>query len=384
METINIINNYDQKIITQNILITNQKKLIDGCKNLFESGYLAKENLSMEEAKDYLNELKFINWDLFIDLINLDFEIYKPNTKTKLNTLEYLIETNSAKLINFLLNMDLNLEQNLINWDYANKKIFLLIFKNFYSNDTIINNTIDLMIKNNWVHLFNIQTNTYNKSILFCLISKCSETIIIKMLDQRLIDIDWKDNYSNNLIHWTCKRNLLNVFSWILSNYPDNKLIYKKNKGGRIPIHIACIKNNLNLTKLLEEKTIEPIIDLDSKTHIHYAIKYGNMDLVLYLLDKYVRSDFNFTPQLFYDIIIFQDEKVVRYFIDNTNLNITDTNLFWTLGLCGSKKYYSIIYKYISKKSLSILYNFYQELTNSYNGRPIDDLFDYDTRTYKM
>ena len=376
METINIINNYDQKIITQNILITNQKKLIDKCKNLFESKYLDKENLLVEEVMEYMNKQIFINWDLFIDLINLDFEIYKQGTKTKLNTLEYLIETKSSKMIEFLLNIDLNSEQNTINWISSNKNVFLLIFKNFYSNDTILNKTIDLIIKNNWTYFFNNSMTVLNKSILFYSVSKCSESVVIKMLEQNIINIDWKDNYSNNLIHWACKRNYLKLFDWIFLNYPDNKLFNEANKGGRFPIHIACIKNNLCLTKLLEEKNIIPVVDLNSKTHIDYAVKYGSKDLVLYLLNVYIKSYYNFNPELFYNMIFFQDEEVVEYFINNSTLNIADTNLFWTLGLCASKKYYSIIYLYGKKKSSYMLYDFIYKFTNTYDGHIIDDFFE--------
>lgn len=376
METINIINNFEQKIITQNILITNQKKLIVRCKKLFESEYLANENLLVEEVMEYINKQKFINWDLFIDLINLDFEIYKSGSTTKLNSLEYLIETKSTKLIEFLLTMDLNSEQNTINWISCDKNVFLLLFKNFYSNDMIINKTIDLLVKNNWTHLVNNNTIRINNSVIFYSVSKCSESTVIKMLEQKLIDFDWKDNYSNNLIHWACKRNYQKLFDWVFTNYPDNNLFNVANKGGRTPIHIACIKNNLYLTKSLEEKNIEPKIDSNSKTHIHYGIKYGSKDLVLYLLKEYIESDLYFGPELFYDVIAFQDEEVVQYFIANTNLNINDTNLFWTLGLCASKKYYSTIYSYSKKKSLRMIYNFLYELSHSYDGHHVDDFFE--------
>lgn len=385
METINIVNNNDHKIIIQNILITNQYELMIRCNKFFESGYLAKNNLSIEETKDFFNKQKFINWDMFIELINLDFEMYDTYTKNNLNTSEDLDDVpKSPELIEFLLNMDLNLEQNLINWDCCNEIIFLLIFKNLCSNDTICDKTIDLMIKNNWIHLFTECTNIYDETILFYIISKCSESIIIKMLKQNLIDIGWKDKDSNNLIHWTCKRNFVNMFDWVFANYPDNKLFEEKNNDKRTPIHIACIENNLNLTKLLEEKNQEQIVNLDSylKTHIHYAIINGNKDLVLYLLKKYAESDFNFTPDLFYYTIVYQDEETIEYFIDNTNLNINDTNLFRTLELCIIKKHYSIMYNYSHKKSTIMTHNFLHNFFNSYDGHCMDDFFNDDIFIY--
>lgn len=376
METVNIINNFDQKIMAQNILITNQYKLTLECKKIFEQGDLSKENLSIKEAKEYLNEQKFINWNLFIDLINLDFKFYKPNTYKKLNTLEYLIETKSHNLINFLLNVNLNnnndTEPNLINLNTYN--IFLLIFKNFYSYDEIINKTIKLIIKNGWETIFFDNDEQTNDTILFSIVSKCSETVIIKMFESNFIQINWKDQYSNNLIHWACKRNMIELFNWVMEKYPDSKLFNKQNKGGRTPIHLACIKNNLSLTKLLEEKNIDVCQDINSKSHIDYAIMRGDRDLVLYLLNQYAQTDF--TPEQFYEIIKYQDEKVVEYFLNYKLANVRYTNLLWTLCLCGYKKFYSQMYSYGKQKMLTLLIDFLTTPPKYYNGVCIDNIFD--------
>lgn len=374
METVSIINNFDQKIIMENILITNQYKLTSECKKIFEQGTLNKENLSIEEAKKYLDKQKFINWDLFINLINLDFKFYKPNTYKKLNTLEYLIETKSINLINFLLNMDLNTELNLINWNTDN--IFLLIFKNFYSNDNIINKTIELIIKNKWETIFNEELYLSNNLLLSSIVSKCSETVIIKMLELKLIQINWEDKYSNNLIHFACKRNMTNLFNWVMEKHSDSYIFYKQNKGGRTPVHLACIKNNLGLTKLLEEKNSTLNMDINSKYHIDYAVKYGDKDLVLYLLNQYGQSDFNFTSEQFYEIIKYQDGEVVEYFLNSKFINIRNTNLLWTLCLCGYKKIYSQMYLYGRQKIFTSIIDFLTAPSRYYDGRHIDYIFN--------
>ena len=63
METINIINNCNQKIIIENMLIINQYKLLNLCKNIFESEYIKQNNLSNKEIKNFLDEKKFINFE---------------------------------------------------------------------------------------------------------------------------------------------------------------------------------------------------------------------------------------------------------------------------------------------------------------------------------
>lgn len=376
METINIINNLDSNIITENILITNQYKLIQSCIKIFQYGYLAKDNLTVEEAKEFINKQKFINWNMFIDLINLDFKIYKPNTKIKLDTLEYLIETKTTNLVEFLLNMDLNLEQNIINW-VSNNNIFLLIFKNFYSNDIIISKTIDLIKKYKWENEFELGNKIYSKTILSYAISKCSENIIIKMLEQNLIPIDWNDTYSNNIIHWTCKRNMCQLFNYILEKKTTTNLLNQQNKGGRTPIHIACIKNNFYLTKSLEKANIKMIADSDNKTHINYAIKYGNEELVMYLLNLYAETDLHLGT-LFYDIIQYQNEKVVEYFIDNNFVDIEETNFIWTLWTFGYTGNYSQMLKYGQKKIIITLFDYFNNLYKYYDGKYIGDIYEYE------
>lgn len=380
MDTINIINNLDQKIIIHNILITNQYKLIEMCKIFFEQKNIFNENTTINEVKEYIDEQKFINWEMFIDLINLDFKIYKPNTKIKLNTLEYLIETKSGKLINFLLSMDLNSKENTINWITENNNIFLLIFKNFHSDNNIINKTIDLIKKNNWEKIFEENFKIYSKTIISYAITKCSENVLIRMLDLNIIPIDWKDSYSNNIIHWACKRNFCKLFNHILENESDTDLIHKHNKGKRTPLHLACIKNNFDLTKLLEENNVKLNIDSNDKTHINYAVKYGDEKLVLYLLNIHMELDFNIyfdINQLFYQIIKYQNENVLNYFMKNNFINIKETNFIWTILLFSYKGNYLQMLSYGKKKIITSIIDYLCSPPIYYlNGKYIGDMFD--------
>ena len=378
METIIIINNFDQKIIIENLLITNQYKLLNMCRNIFEFGYLSEKNLSIQDIKDYLDKQNFINLELFINLINLESEFYNPSTKTKTNSLKYLVETKSYKLIEFLLDLNLEHESNLINWDKYYNKINNLEFllKKLHENDSIINKIIDLIIKKNDHDNFFKKDDSNKKSCTFCIVSKCSESIIIRLLELNLIKIDWIDNYSNNLIHWSCKRNFTNLFNLLVSSDLNN--LNNLNNGNRSPLHLACINNNINFVKIMIDKQVKlELIDIDYNYPLNYAIKYGNSELVKLLLEQNLNLISN-NSNFFYQIIQYQNEDMVKYFIDKNFIDINKTNLIWTLLYCGTKKYYSQMYSYGTKKVSSLLYYILDEFTNSYNGHYINDYIEND------
>jgi hypothetical protein len=73
MDTINIINNFDQNILMENILILNQQKLLDLIFRVFEEDFKDKTNeeLTLEYVQYYFDKLTFINWNLMIRLLNL-------------------------------------------------------------------------------------------------------------------------------------------------------------------------------------------------------------------------------------------------------------------------------------------------------------------------
>jgi hypothetical protein len=83
METINIINNFDQNILMENVLILNQKKLLELVFNVFEEDFADKTigELTVSYVQSHLNQLKFINWDLMIRLLNLKTTFYLDNVK---------------------------------------------------------------------------------------------------------------------------------------------------------------------------------------------------------------------------------------------------------------------------------------------------------------
>jgi hypothetical protein len=375
METINIINNFNSKILMENLLITNHLKLLDSIIKIFESGYLSNTDidLNIENVKNNLDKQKFINWELFINLINLDSTFYSHKTNSKTNSLNYIVKCKSMRMIEFLLYLTLEnyktgfIEEQ-INWS----DVFVDIIKQLYLNDTIINKLIDLiLIDSQYKELLNKQING-NKTSLFYLISKCSESVILRLIETNLVNWDWGDDYSNTLVHWACKRNLTQIFDLAIENNTD---LNKLNKGGKTPIHLTCIKNNILLTKLLINNKVDlETIDLESNAPINYAIKYGKSKLVKLLLDENITIRTNNT-ELFYQIIKYHDEELVSYFIDKNVININKTSWLWTTLLFGYKSMYSQIITYSTKKLFVSIIDYYTNMDKYYDGHYIGDMF---------
>lgn len=379
METINIINNFDSKIIKENILITNQNKLLDLIIKIFESGSI-NDIVGKKNVKEYFDKQKFINWELFLNLINLDSTFYSYKTKTTTNSLNYIIKSKSVKLMEFLLNLTIenykienykieNYENEFmeekINWT----NVFFNIIKQMYSNDQIMNKLIDLvLIASQYKELLNKKTIHY-------LIIKCSETIILRLIENGLVKLDWEDDYCNNLLHWACKRNLPLLFNLAI----ENKLnLNKSNRGGKTPLHLTCIKNNFQLTKLLIENNVNlQVIDLESNTPTNYAIKYGNTELVKLLLNANIDD-----PNLFYQLIKYQNNELITYLIDNNMVDINNTNWFWTTLLFGNKKMYSQMITYSKKKLLVSIIDYFSNMYKYYDGRYVGDIFYNDDNIY--
>lgn len=375
METINIINNCDLKILMENLLITNQSKLLDSIIKIFELGNLSNKEfiLNEENVKKYLNKQKFINWELFINLINLDFTF--NSYKTKFNSLSYIVKCKSYRLIEFLLdltlkNYEMGIIEQQIDWYY----IFVDIIKKMYSNNKIINKLIDLvLVDGRYKELLN--KKIYNdKTTLFYLVSKCSESIILRLIETKLITLDWEDDYSNSLVHWACKRNLIKLFELVDDNN-FNIDMDKKNKGGKTPLHLACIKNNILLVKLLINNKVDiEHIDLESNAPINYAIKYGNSELVKLLLDENIYFDDNCCAnEIFYQIIKYQSEEIIKYFFDRNLIDINKTSWIWTTLLFGTRSMYSQIMEYCKKKTLSSIINYYNNIHKFCNYDIFDD-----------
>ena len=364
-----VIHNFEQKQLIENFLILNQKKLLDRLIELFELESSDLENvinfLNQQNIIDFINEQKFINFSMFVSLINLDTcFLYKNN---KIKSLHYLIKKKSINLLNFLL--DLNQQIYPINWklNLKNSQLNILdyIFKKLYWNEKIILKILDTKY---------FQENQMYKSIdnknksLFWLVTKCDETSILKAIELNILDFNWKDSYSNKLIHWACKKNYEKLFNYLVTNKID---LEQPNLSGKKPIHLTCIKNNIKMVKLLIDCNVcLESIDNDLKKPIDYAIKYGNSELVYLLIDKHIELKNN----IIYDVIDYQDKNVFENFLNKDLINISESYFIWIVSKLILKKYYSQIYKYTSIKINYWIKNYLGNLPNFYiDGHYIGD-----------
>lgn len=385
MENFSIVNNFDPKILFSNMLMTNQLKLLDLCMGMDVFGGVNLKNtfdtpnkMEVQEIIQLIGQQKFINWELFVNLINLEskFEV----NGHKYNSLEYLIKSKSFKLIEFLLDWDLELKRepnpnpnpkpNLINW--MGKDIMLMMFKKFYSNKNIMLKLIDLVVKNG-----DLMRKQIDSKCISIIVSKCSESVIMAMLENKLIPFNWVDLYSNNLIHWACKRNHTKLFNLIITNKDNLNLdLDSVNKGKRTPLHLACIKNNIEIVKLLVENKVNLELRDENNTHpLNYAIKYSSPKLVKLLLEQdlgILNMNCGCENEIFYSILQYQNDKMIDYFISNEYVDPSKINLF-TIMLCGSKKHYSQMYTCGKKKILSMVNDFIYKLSNSLNGYYMDN-----------
>lgn len=397
MEVYNIIDNCNLKILMENMLILNQFKLLNSIIHIFEHGDLSHNDIILNKSnvKEYLDKQKFINWELFIDLINLDHttsatnaanannetnnasELIKNKSSLTMSSMYYIIKFKSTRLVEFLLDLTLdnykiNSLEKQINW----AGVFVYIIKKMYYCDSIMNKLIDLILVDfQYRELLNKPIYN-NKTTAFYLMSKCSESIILRLVKTNLIELGWKDDYANGLVHWACKRNFNELFNLTVEN---NLNLNLTNNGGRTPLHLACIKNNVKnnmkiVKSLIEKNASLNIIDFESNLPINYAIKYGKLELVKLLFDEDIFSK-ETESDLFYQMIKSKNEELVTYFMNSNLMNIDSTNWIWSMMLFGNNFMFSQMVQYSKKKLFLLIVDYYTNMDNHYDGYYMNDMF---------
>jgi ankyrin repeat protein len=363
MDIVNIINNFDQSVLMENILITNQIKLLDLVIELFETK-LKDKDLNVDLVTNYLNDEKFLNWELFIRLINLKSQFFYKNRQYK--SLFYLVEKKSFKLLSFLLDLD----EKIIYWDNKirfSQNIFHLVFTKLYKNDDLI-----LKIINNYSKFNNLlnQIDINNKSPLNYFISNCSESLILESLDKMIINLDYVDLFGNTLVHLAIKRNFIKLMKFLIEK---NVNLNISNLGGRRPIHLSCIKNNLDMTKLLVENKVDlDIFDKEFLKPIDYAIIKGNLELISYLIDNNIELD----DEIMNKVVQNQDKKTIEYIFNNKLINLSKTEFLSTAFYLLCKGCFYQLYKLSLYKFDCSIIDFINNPNYYYDGKYIGDIFE--------
>lgn len=385
MESFNIINNLDQEILMENLLITNQQKLLDLLIDLFTHQININLNVPIEITyiKQIINSQKFINWTTFINLINLNTTF--KHKKRSYNSLTYIIEKKCIKLIKFLLELDsqayLNSQSNQINWETTNPYTLTncigMIIISYCDDLAMIKFLMDLGLNqnNDFKKLYMIP-NKYLKTPMDYLIEKCDESIVIYSIEKNLLSLDWTYNnmkilknpeIPETLERIACELNWTNLLKMLI----NVKIPYKNNKLDDEfyeLLNIACTNGNLECVEILINSIkIEDLCGKKLETIFKSAIMHSPINIIELLISL---KHIEFSNDLIYFIFEHSNSiKIIKFFISNNILDLTNIDLFKVNLLLAKKNLFV--------EAIGINFKFFLDWL--YNGN-----YDYDMNSNTM
>jgi ankyrin len=104
------------------------------------------------------------------------------------------------------------------------------------------------------------------------------------------------DEYSKTALHWAFHLNSDPIMIQLLLDHDAQDAFDVKDVYGWLPLHYACIYNNLETVQLLMKQNKNYYLNqktLYGETLLHIAAKYGNLELVQYLLEQGAQSFIN-------------------------------------------------------------------------------------------
>lgn len=344
MDTISIINNSNQNILMENMLIMNQQTLLDLIIDKFEEDYgNYDKELIIDEICNYFDKQNFINWDLFIRLINLEttFEYEKSDKIINIKSLIYILyeierKKYSSKLIEFLIK-----NSDIIKWDI--KSIFsdsytlsiLLSYNIYYKNETINKIIIetDLFGEKEWKYF-----NKYNISAGYYFINYQSDENIIKAFENKKININDIVNIKTGekIINLIIKKKLVNILEYLL----DKNIIDIKTLETSDLMYDICISSSFNMIEMLIEKGIDLNLYPLNLIYEYKPIYYIQSEkIILYLIQKEKITLDNFI----FEIGIKNNwTNIIEYYYKNNLVEWDQVYKLWTitkLALNGNYKY---------------------------------------------
>ena len=347
MNTINIIDNFDQNILMENILLANQKKLLDLVLRIFEQDFGEKQQdeLTNNYVENYLNKMKFINWDLFIRLINLKSKIYKfPNS------IRYIIyqcsNKSNIKIIEFLL----GLPKGIIQWE-NNDIYYILMTKNFYSSNFIIDKIFNSDIVNIdfWYNNYvNEQTNTIYSPISLLFISGKDEQILkIIQSTPTLFDMSKiikSNGFDTCIIYRMVTEKYIKSLEYVFENYKEinYEIIDKK-----IIIYRACKTNNIDIIKLLVKYNFDFNDNMicDNNNNYNSLLEINSEEIMMYLI---YNNNLTLNNDIFYHSIKKNWIGVITYYFESNQIEWEILSYFWVLTKLTLNKHFefaTIVFK---------------------------------------
>lgn len=402
METINIINNLEQSILLENILILNQKKLLDLILDMFENDFglipSISENLTIDKLSEYFNNLSFINWNLFIKLINLKTPLksYSKFGDEQHVSLIYILnkiishENYSTNLIEILL----NLPKGMIDWNVKNKTtknntlMILLGNKKFKKNTNIIKYILEsnLFDESMWYEKNIKEENAIN------FILNYPEEMILKAFELNKFDFNYdliiyKNGLKKNFrpINFFIEKQYLTIVKKLFSSdLIDLKYNYDKRNTNKEIFHIIntsiCWSNNLEIFKLAIEYGLNFINPYNKNIETEFnnwsmwnaSIDFIKKEEIILFLLKNNAIELN--NKLLTNVISNNWVNILKIYFDSNFLKSNDLdileefNILWTTSIL----FYNKHYEYCSILFFKLLKTYYENLTYNLNQEYID------------
>ena len=390
METISIINSFNEKYLMENLLILNQEKIINLVIDIFENDFkdIDSDNLTLEFVKEHMNKQNFINWELFLRLLNLKTTVkfFSWNCSNNLsgktlllNSLTYIFyyylekkQTCNQKIIKFLL----KLPNDYICWNASNLLIFnkLFMFADIFNTNNFV---LDLVIKHPafdtelWTY---IDTEHESCAVRHFLLNCKNNSTIKEIFNQGKIGIDEKIIYNNcifsPIIFLISSKNIECIkYLLDLNVNLDNDIIYiYLNTCDCIDIFTLLDEYNFDLMKKdANGKLLFNVNNITSEVLMKYFITKGYVELyeqifyktllyeyfdVLKILDEYnfdlMKKDLN--GKLLSNIININSEFLMEYFITQKYVELYE-QIFNNALLYNHKK---ILDKYFTNNLIDL------------------------------
>ena len=155
----------------------------------------------------------------------------------------------------------------------------------------------------------------------------------LKKVLEKEVYLDLIDNNGTTLLYNQIKYNKLKTLELLLKNSSNQigiNLVDNKDTRGRTPLHYSIIFNNFEALKILIKNNADPyIINNLGENALFYCLKYQRTNILLFLIDKFPNVNIkNYNGEnLLQASIIYNNDEVINYILDNTNINLNNRTL---------------------------------------------------------
>ena len=234
------------------------------------------------------------------------------------------------------------------------------IFNNLESLKILLQNNADLFITDN------------DQSNCFDICFEYERNDILLHLIKKIDDLNFLNSNSKNILQIAFERENMLIINYLINNKVFFNINNKDSEYGNTILHTATILNyDIEIIKkLLEVNANVNIQDFVGNTPLHYAISEKNIQLINLFINNFDNFNIenlegntvlhsyliNMNLTNIENYIISKEFKILKFLIENTNLNIQNNNGKTPLLILVLKKLwdYDIIYNILKKKELNI------------------------------